>query len=128
MARIKDIHSFNGNNRDRALDGDVIKVKNKRGDTLLLKPSEVNDVIMDLIQNQLGLFTDRKIKMHEDNVEKLISNYIGEMNKDLNDYLNDRFDKISEDIIHRVVTYKIEEEVNRRVENKLKKVLKNLDN
>lgn len=108
----------------RAVDGAVIRVRNENGDSLLLKKSELSDVLEDILNK---LIEEKDIDLYK-KVNAGLKKYIDENTKLLKEdslkYYSDKIDKVAEEIAISMLDTEIERQVKERVEAKLDEMRK----
>jgi gas vesicle protein len=108
--------------RQRIVDGDVVEYENEDGDTFVFKKHEINDVIRECIDKSIS---EKNIDLYSE-VEKKLTNYVtqyvNEMEKDVLERFYNKIDEVAERIAVETLNYRIEEEVQKRVEDKINKM------
>ena len=121
MARIPKLTDYNNEKRSVS-DGDVIKVLNKDGDTMLFTTFEARDILKTYMTQELSMFSIAQTQAHKVDLTHKFNAAFEMYNDEMNKLIVERITEVSENIIHQLVDYKIEEEVTKRVEAKLKKI------
>jgi peroxiredoxin family protein len=125
MARIPRLNDYNDEKR-AVSDGDVIKVLNKDGDTMLFTTFEAKDILKTYMTNELSMFSIQQTQAHKVDLTHKFNAAFEMFNDEMDKLINERINEVSEKVIHQLVDYKIEEEVKKRVEAKLNKIRKEL--
>ena len=91
-----------------------LKFKIKNGDIITLTKEEATEILREFMLEDLDLFS---------NEEKLNLTYkMKYIVKDLEGYIENKFNKITENIIESITSHKVEEEIKRRVDETLRKI------
>lgn len=123
MARVPNLKHINDTKR-RVADHDVLRIKNKDGDTLLFSPQEAKDVLSDYIVKELSLESRVTVDRYREQLNDMLKTELQELKTDLDRLVRKEINNMVEKVIHSVMEYNIEAEVNRRVEDKLDELLK----
>jgi hypothetical protein len=118
MAKIIDLQAYNGlRGSDSIISttfenqvglSNTFKFENKHGDNIVITPLELKEYISDYLTREVELYADEQMS----NIEC---------------HINDKINKMTEDIISTTTSRLINEEVNRRVDEKLRKIRKAID-
>lgn len=122
MARISDIQKYNkarkDSTRDKA-DFETLRFKNEEGEIMVVKPQEVRDVLHDFIESEIGFLGDAM----KNQIKERLEFKIKQIEYSLNEHIEDKIIKLTEKILEKTIDRIVEEEVNRRVLEKIKKCL-----
>ena len=122
MARISDIQRYNQGRKDLTRDNadfETLRFENKNGDVMVIKPQEVREVLHDFIDNEIGFLADAMKSQIKERLEFKIK----QVERTLIEHLDDKINKIAESILEKTIDRIAEEEINRRVLEKIKKCL-----
>jgi len=106
------------------INGNVIRVNNDKGETLLLKKHEIADVlesILDKVIEQKDIDLYRKINT---DLRKHINTNIEILDTETKKYFHDKIDKVAENIAVSMIDSEIERQVRERVEAKIEEMRK----
>lgn len=133
MAKIIDLQTYNG-----LRDSDIIisttfetqiglsntlKFENKNGDNIVITPMELREYITEYITNEINLYADESVIEYRDKLQRRLDVQMS----NIECHINDKINKMTEDIISTTTSRLINEEVNRRVDEKLRKIRKAID-
>lgn len=123
MARISDIQRYNNarkdSTRDKA-DFETLRFENDNGEIMVVKPHEVRDVLHDFIESEIGSLGDAMKNQIKDKLDfKMKQIEIG-----LTLHINEKILSITEKILEKTIDRIVEEEINKRVQEKLEKIKK----
>jgi hypothetical protein len=122
MARINDIQKYNQGRKDLTRDNadfETLKFENENGDVMVIKPQEVREVLHDFIDSEIGFLGDAMKTQIKERLEFKIK----QVERTLIEHLDDKINKIAESILEKTIDRIAEEEINRRVLEKIKKCL-----
>ncbi len=125
MGKIVNIQDFNNYRKHLSevkLDEDVLSFENKEGELVVMRPSEAKDVIREFFVNELDLYLDDVVINYKMKATTDISSKLETFQHRLESFLDDKFNQITEKVMERVITRLVEVEVNKRVDEKLKKI------
>ena len=125
MGKIVNIQDFNNYRKHLSevkLDEDVLSFENKEGELVVMRPSEAKDVIREFFVHELDLYLDDVVINYKMKATTDISSKLETFQHRLESFLDDKFNQITEKVMERVITRLVEEEVNKRVDEKLKKI------
>ena len=121
MAQLPNFKRFNDDRRNES-DFETLKFENKNGDVMVVKPQEVRDVLKDFITSEINTLGD-DIKS---NIKDKLDFKIKQVEHNLNEHIEEKVLKLTERILGKTIDRVIEDEVNRRVLEKLEKIKKEL--
>lgn len=101
----------------------TFKFENKDGDKIVITPLELKEHIFDFITNEVDLYADETIKLYTNQLKGRLDVQISK----IEEHINNKINKMTEDIISSTTNRLIQEEVNRRVDEKLRKIRKAID-
>ena len=122
MARISDIQKYNKTRKESVnekVDFETLKFQNKKGDLMVVKPQEVRDVLHDFIDSEFSSLSNNMKTQIKERLEFKIK----QVERTLIEHLDDKINKIAESILEKTIDRIAEEEINRRVLEKIKKCL-----
>jgi uncharacterized membrane protein YheB (UPF0754 family) len=110
----------------RKVSGDIVEYTNENG-TFAFKKHEVGDVIREMIQQEMLNNVETKVALDSltHRMENFVSEYISDMEKRLENFFYEKVDEVAENLYLRALDSKIEDEVNKRLENKIDWITKN---
>jgi hypothetical protein len=134
MAKIINLQDYNTNrsnnkishiNTDFTLTGypKTFRFENKDGDDIVITPLELKNYVSDFFTREINLHADETVKKYGEQLERRLEVQIS----NLEGHINDKINKMTEDIISSTTSRLINEEVNRRVDEKLRKIRKAID-
>ena len=123
MARIPNLKNINDSKR-RVADHDVLRIQNKDGDTLLFSPQEAKEVLSDYIVKELSLESRVTVDIHREQLNDMVKTELQELKTDLDRLVRKEINNMVEKVIHGVMQYNIESEVDKRVKEKLEIIYK----
>jgi hypothetical protein len=124
MGKIINLSEFNNYRKslnEIKIDEDVLSFENKEGDLVVMRPSEAKEVIREFFINELDLYLDEIVVNYKMKANTDVTLKLETFENRLNGFIEDKFNQISEKVIERVITRLVEVEVNKRVDEKLKK-------
>lgn len=113
--------------RDPYLDGEheldnTIKFENKSGDVFVMKPREIKEVINNYLRDELEIFSNEVVGRHKQDIKTRLDFKLKQIENEMVNHFDDKINKITERIVELTMNRKIEEEVEKRLEAKLKKI------
>ena len=124
MGKIINLSEFNNYRKSLSeikIDEDVLSFENKEGELVVMRPSEAKEVIREFFINELDLYLDEIVVNYKMKANTDVTLKLETFENRLNGFIEDKFNQISEKVIERVITRLVEVEVNKRVDEKLKK-------
>ncbi len=107
----------------KADSGDYLPIENNNGDILLVTKQETILVIREFIRAEIGnLREDDTLILERKRIENILVDKIHRLEKELEAYVNYKFDTIAEQLCEKLLTRKFNEEVQKRVDEKLEKI------
>ena len=116
MARIPNLNSIN-DQRIR-----VINIGRENEDSLILTLEETQVFLKGFIETELGYYTDEVSRKRKTEVEERLNLRLIQLQEDILAHVNYKINKITERIVEATITRVVEEEVDKRVKEKLKKL------
>ena len=104
-------------------DEEIDNFENKDGDDIVITPLELKNYVSDFFTREINLHADETVKKYGEQLERRLEVQIS----NLEGHINDKINKMTEDIISSTTSRLINEEVNRRVDEKLRKIRKAID-
>ena len=101
----------------------TLKFENKNGDNIVITPMELREYITHFINNEVNLYADDTVKQYREQLQRRLDVQMS----NIEGHINDKINKITEDIISTTTSRLINEEVNIRVDEKLRKIRKEID-
>ena len=126
MAKLANLEGYNTVRRSKSMadedfsigEGKTFKFKNKKGDNIIITPMELKEYISEFINTEINLYADENVNQYK---EQLKNRFDAQMSN-LEVHINDKINKITQDIISTTTNRLINEEVNKRVAEKLQKL------
>lgn len=112
-----DIINLNGSS---IISNNTLQFENKNGENVLITPLELKEHISEFITNEINLYADASVNEYQ---KKLVRRLNIQM-INIEFHINNKLNKMTEDIISATTSRIINEEVNRRVDEKLQKIKK----
>jgi hypothetical protein len=125
MGKIINLSEFNNYRKSLSeikIDEDVLSFENKEGDLVVMRPSEAKDVIREFFVHELDLYLDDIVINYKMKANTDITLKLEIFENRLNGFIEDKFNQITEKVMERIITRLVEVEVNKRVDEKLKKI------
>jgi len=133
MAKIIDLQAYNGlRGSDSIISttfenqiglSNTLKFENKHGDNIVITPNELKEHITEFLSKEVNLYGVETVRRYREQLERKLE---VEMSN-IEGHINDKINKMTEDIIAATTSRIINEEVNRRVDEKLRKIKKAID-
>jgi hypothetical protein len=133
MAKIIDLQAYNSirgsdtlistNGEIHSSISNVLKFENKHGDNIVITPMELREYISDYLTREVDLYADETVKQYQEQLQRRLDVQMS----NIEGHINDKINKMTEDIISITTSRIINEEVNRRVDEKLRKIRKAID-
>jgi hypothetical protein len=129
MARISNLKDYNTNRKEGIFfedggDGDfeALKFENKQGDIMVVRPQEVKDVLKDYIKFQLNEIADDITTNFGSKIKERLEFRLKQFEIGLMKHVDDKINKITEKVVENTMNRIIQNEVDRRINEKLKKL------
>ena len=116
MARISDLPEYN-NGRYEA-----IKLKSAQDETILMTADDLKAVMVEYLSEELNFFADGITKKDKIKIQERVNFKLTQIENGMLRHIDDKINKITENIVSLMTTRMIEEEVVKRVELKLQKI------
>ncbi len=100
----------------------AISFENENGDIMVFTPQEAKEVLERYIHEELELHSDEVAKQKKSEIEERISFKLKQIENSLLQHVDDKLNKITEKILTLTIDRVVNEEVERRVAEKLKKL------
>ena len=133
MAKIIDLQAHNGLRGSDSIISttfenqiglpNTFKFENKHGDNIVITPTELKEYIFEFLTKEVNLYGVETVRRYREQLERKLE---VEMSN-IEGHINDKINKMTEDIIAATTSRIINEEVNRRVDEKLRKIRKAID-
>jgi hypothetical protein len=101
----------------------TLKFENKNGDNIVITPLELREYISDYLTREVELYADETVKQYREQLQRRLDVQMSS----IEGHINDKINKMTEDIISITTSRIINEEVNKRVDEKLRKIRKAID-
>ena len=101
----------------------TFKFENKNGDDIIITPIELKEHISEFLTREVNLYADETIKGYREQLERRLDVQMS----NIESHMNDKIIKMTQDIISTTTSRLINEEVNRRVDEKLRRIRKAID-
>lgn len=101
----------------------TLQFENKNGDNIVITPLELREHISDFLTNEINLYADESVIEYREKLQRRLDVQMS----NIESHINDKINKITEAIISSTTSRVIEEEVNKRVDEKLRKIRKAID-
>ena len=102
-------------------DGDLINIKDKDDNFLVITKIETKNVIREFIKDEFDFLTNKVVINQSKEIEKDVNRRIEGIEKSVSAYIDYKFDKLSEKICELLLNRKFNEEVERKVKERLNK-------
>jgi hypothetical protein len=129
MARIYNLKDYNTNRKEETFfedggDGDfeALKFENKQGDIMVVRPQEVKDVLKDYIKFQINEIADDITTNFGSKIKERLEFRLKQFEIGLMKHVDDKINKITEKVVENTMNRIIQNEVDRRINEKLKKL------
>lgn len=103
--------------------GNTFKFENKNGDEIVITPLELKEHISEFITREINIYTDENVNEYKDQLSRRLDVQMSI----IEEHLNNKIIKMTQDIISKTTSRLMQEEVNRRVDEKLRKIRKAID-
>jgi hypothetical protein len=134
MAKIINLEDYNTNrsnnkithiNTDFTLTGypKTFRFENKDGDDIVITPLELKNYVSEFLTREINLYANETVKKYRNQLERNLDVQMS----NIEGHINDKIIKMTEEIISTTTSRLINEEVNRRVDEKMKKIRKAID-
>ena len=118
MSMLPDINGYNQSRKD------YVKVQNIAGEVILFTKEEAKQALVTYISEELDLLATSVTIEQKIELQHKIDLKIKTIEKTMMDYLSTKFNEISEKIFEATLDFKIEQEVEKRLEEKIQKIRK----
>lgn len=136
MARIRDLLTYNSDRIDvidsashlsnsHLIDVSMFqtyKFDNKNGDSMVITPKELKGEIDDFLRNELDIYSDLFIAEIKFKLIEKVNKSLKDFEESLSKHIDDKINIITENIISLSTKRIINDEVNKRVEEKLQRI------
>lgn len=133
MTKIIDLQAYNSiigsdtlistNGEIHSSISNVLKFENKNGDNIVITPTELREYITDYLTREVDLYADDTVKQYREQLQRRLDVQMS----NIEGHINDKINKMTENIISTTTSRLINEEVNKRVDEKLRKIRKAID-
>ena len=101
----------------------TLNFENKNGDNIVITPMELREHLSEFLTREINLYANETVKKYRDQLERTLDVQMS----NIEGHINDKIIKMTEEIISTTTSRLINEEVNRRVDEKLRKIRKAID-
>jgi hypothetical protein len=129
MARISDLKDYNnvrlGDISDTwaPIGQSTISFENQKGDTMLVTPVELKEELNKFIDLQFASMTSEDIERKKEYIKRELDRQLNIFETSLRQHVEDKINKISQNVIESVTTRAFEDRVKQEVKQRLKKLL-----
>jgi hypothetical protein len=102
---------------------DILTVKDNHDDLYVVTKQEVTRVIREFITNEIGNLPDEISERHKKDLASKINNKMAILEKELVSFIDYKFDTIAEKACEMLLNRKFIEEVNKRVDERVEKII-----
>ena len=102
---------------------DILTVKDNNDDLYVVTKQEVARVIREFITNEIGNLPDEISERHKKDLASKINSKMEILEKELVTFIDYRFDTIAEKACEMLLSRKFTEEVNKRVDERIEKII-----
>jgi hypothetical protein len=122
MAKLSNIIAFNA---DRLLDNNqTLKIKNVKDETILMTADDLKAVMIEYLTNEMDFFNEGISKKNKLKLEERLNFKLKQFEIAMIRHIDDKLNKITEKIVSTCTDRVINEEVEKRFEEKLKNLKK----
>ena len=130
MARIKDLLTYNSDRIDVISSSHLsdvsmfqtYKFENKNGDSIIITPKELRGEINEFLRNEFDIYSDLFISDIKLKLIQKVNKSLEDFEESLTKHIDDKINIITENIISSSTKRIINDEVNKRVEQKLQRI------
>ena len=119
MTKIPNLNDYNSPLNARR---EMLKVKNLNDEILLFSKEEAREALNSYIHDELAFYSDELTKQRKIDLESRINFKLKQIENAMVNHIDDKVNKITERIIELTTTRIFEEEVEKRLELRLKKI------
>jgi len=116
MAALPNLNSYNNDRKE------LMKIRTANDETILFTKSEAREALVKYITDELDMFANDLGTNVKTELGTRIMFKLTTFEHEMVRHIDNKFDTITEKIVDLILNRKIEEEVNKRVEQKLKKI------
>lgn len=116
MARISNLSEYNDNRKD------YMKIKTVNDETVLMTADDLKAVMVDYLKTEMNSFADGIVKQDKSKLQERLDFKLKQIETGMIRHIDDKINGITEKIISNCTNRIIEGEVERQVEEKLKKL------
>lgn len=118
MAAIPSLHIFNKEREE------FLKIQTANKETVLFTANEAKEVLQKYFKDELRLFTDHHLRERQTQITTRLDEKLLSFEKRMMEIIDNKFDNLTENIVARITNSKINEEVELRIEQKIKELKK----
>lgn len=126
MARISKLTQFNELRIDDKwlpFDKKTISFENQKGDTMVITPVELKEELGKFIDLHFSSMTSDEIECKKEYLKRELDKKLNEFELSLRQHVEDKINKITQEVIENVMSRTFEERVKKEVKQRLKKLL-----
>ena len=126
MARISKLRQFNDLRIDDKwlpFEKKTISFENQKGDTMVITPVELKEELGKFIDLHFSSMTSDEIECKKEYLKRELNKKLNEFELSLRQHVEDKINKITQEVIENVMSRTFEERVKKEVKQRLKKLL-----
>ena len=126
MARISKLKQFNELRIDDKwlpFEKKTISFENQKGDTMVITPVELKEELGKFIDLHFSSMTSDEIECKKEYLKRELDKKLNEFELSLRQHVEDKINKITQEVIENVMSRTFEERVKKEVKQRLKKLL-----
>ena len=126
MARISKLKQFNELRIDDKwlpFEKKTISFENQKGDTMVITPVELKEELGKFIDLHFSSMTSDEIECKKEYLKRELNKKLNEFELSLRQHVEDKINKITQEVIENVMSRTFEERVKKEVKQRLKKLL-----
>lgn len=126
MARISKLKQFNELRIDDKwlpFEKKTISFENQKGDTMVITPVELKEELGKFIDLHFSSMTSDEIECKKEYLKRELDKKLNEFELSLRQHVEDKINKITQEVIENVMNRTFEERVKKEVKQRLKKLL-----
>lgn len=126
MARISDLSSYNDlriNDKWLPFEKKTISFENEKGDTMVITPVELKEELNKFIDLHFSSMTTEDLERKKEYLKRELDKKLNEFELSLRQHVEDKINKITQEVIENVMSRTFEERVKQEVKKRIKKLL-----
>lgn len=116
MAAVPNIQFFNDSRKE------LMKIRNLNDETILFTKDEAREALVKYIAEELDLFADDLGRNAKTELEETIKVRFKMFETAMVNHIEKKFNTITQQVIEKITSREVDNEINRRVEERLKKI------